>query len=164
MVQQDNLQMKLDALCAQSKGYVEKITKAQVMFGENSKARAAVGQHIASLSEQVAIIKSALKDVQNISMQVKLLSFNASIEAARAGAAGKGFAVVASEIGKLSKSTDTAVSNIEESIRQMNTLLQNTVSDMGAAKLIGAKFSDELNACVKEADLLHTTVENTKEG
>ncbi len=42
-------------------------------------------------------------------MQAKLLSFNASIEASRAGNAGKGFAVVAEEIAKLAaQSAETA--------------------------------------------------------
>jgi len=39
--------------------------------------------------------------MNDIVFQTKLLSFNASVEAARAGIHGKGFAVVADEVGNL---------------------------------------------------------------
>ncbi len=146
-------------LIQQSASFVEDMTEAKKVFQENSAARGAVGKHIAELSDQLSTIKAALHEVQNISMQVKMLSINASIEAARAGAAGKGFAVVASEIGKLSQSTDTAVVNIENSIINMNQMLNTTISDMNNAKNIGAEFDKRLNDCVEKSNELHTLLE-----
>lgn len=65
-------------------------------------------------------INSTVKSINKISEQTKLLSLNASIEAARAGAAGKGFAVVAGEIKSLSDTTKTLTSEIDTLLEEIN--------------------------------------------
>lgn len=131
--------------------YAVKIANAQRAFEVNSAARAGIGKNIAALSEQIKTINASIKEVQNISMQVKILSLNASVEAARAGVAGKGFAVVASEISRLSQRTDATAKKIEEDANYMKALLDNTVSDMAKAKGLGDEFERQLELCVAEA-------------
>ena len=55
------------------------------------------------------------KLVEDIAQQIKLVSVNASIEAARAGSAGKEFAIVAKEVGALADKTQFATKNFENS-------------------------------------------------
>src|SRR5690606_14658037 len=52
--------------------------------------------------------------INDIVFQTKLLSFNASVEAARAGHHGKGFSVVAEEIGRLAETSGTSASAINK--------------------------------------------------
>ncbi len=66
--------------------------------------------------------------IQGITEQTKLLSLNASIEAARAGDAGRGFAVVAEEVGKLAEQSSHAASKITNSIFNMESIT-NHASD-----------------------------------
>lgn len=68
--------------------------------------------------EQVKILADTISEIAN---QTKLLSLNASIEAARAGDAGRGFAVVADEIQTLSIASSNAVSEIKAVVQQVLT-------------------------------------------
>jgi hypothetical protein len=57
----------------------------------------------ASTEEARAAMLKAVGSISDVSMKVKLISINASIEAARAGPYGKSFGVIASEIRTLSE-------------------------------------------------------------
>lgn len=144
----------------QSGSFTKKLEGAQQSFRDNSAARGAVGRHLADLAEQVELIKESLKQIRLISTQVKMLSINAAIEAARAGAAGRGFAVVASEIGNLSQNTDSVVRTIDERIQNMDRLLSSTTSNMDNAKKIGGEFDAQLDSCVKDMQLLNQALTN----
>ena len=77
-------------------------------------------QSVADLLVVIHKINEAVSGINDISDQTKLLSLNASIEAARAGAAGKGFAVVAEEVRVLSETTKQLTLNIDALLQEMN--------------------------------------------
>jgi hypothetical protein len=66
--------------------------------------------------------------IQKISKQTKILGINASIEAARLGSDGKGFDIVANEVRKLAESTATSVSQIDDMLKTMQSIIVN-ISD-----------------------------------
>ncbi|HHV65748.1 MAG TPA: methyl-accepting chemotaxis protein [Peptococcaceae bacterium] len=84
-------------------------------------------------AREVEKIKALSDAILQISTQTNLLALNAAIESARAGEAGRGFAVVADEIRKLAENSQSAVNEIQETIR---TVLQAVKNLEDAAQLI----------------------------
>lgn len=78
------------------------------------------------LSTQISDITKLIGDIQNISEQTNLLSFNASIEAAHAGAAGAGFRIIANEVKKLSENTHKTTEQILNNVN----LLHNSITEL----------------------------------
>ncbi len=87
-------------------------------------------QSVGDLLSVIDKINEAVKGITKISDQTKLLSLNASIEAARAGMAGKGFAVVADEIRDLSETTKKMTLRIDELLTEMNSASNKSKSSV----------------------------------
>lgn len=58
------------------------------------------------------------KSITDVSEKIRILSFNASIEAARAGKAGSGFRVIANEIKNLSALTESYLTQIWDTLKE----------------------------------------------
>jgi hypothetical protein len=87
---------------------------------------------LSSYSKMSDIVKS----IQNFTRQTELLSYNSSIEAARAGTAGKGFDVISKEIKQLAKKS--AESN-EKSAEQLD-IIKVKVNEVFAARMADIAF------------------------
>ena len=74
--------------------------------------------------QKIEQVKQIAEEISNIASQTSMLSLNAQIEAARAGAMGSGFAVVATEVGKLSEEIDRAVMEINDINEQVVSAVQ----------------------------------------
>ena len=89
----------------------ENLNKSIYMNIKQTEELQEVINHFYNSSKDIAKI---LEVINRISSQTKLLSLNASIEAARAGKAGGGFSVVAGEIRKLAEQTSEFAEQIKK--------------------------------------------------
>lgn len=80
-----------------------------------------VYEALEQLMEQSKDISHITNSITEISQQTNILSLNAAIEAARAGAYGKGFAVIADEVRHLSVQTNDSSIHISRIIQELQS-------------------------------------------
>lgn len=89
------------------------------------------------VNQVVSSIRNKTNIINDIVFKTQLLSFNASIEAARAGQHGRGFSVVAAEVGKLAEMSGVAAHEIgkllDQSSRKVAEIVESTKGKVGAA-------------------------------
>lgn len=83
---------------------------------------------VESLSRLIEEIGQKTELIDEIVFQTRLLSFNASVEAERAGEHGRGFAVVAQEVGNLAQMSGKSASEISEIVRKTMKEAQEVTS------------------------------------
>jgi len=99
-----------------SKGAINSSTELQ-------KQMQATVEHIEQLVSGVTSIIRVSETIEAIARQTTLLSFNATIEAARAGDQGRGFAVVAGEVRSLAQHTEARTSEIKTILDELGSEL-----------------------------------------
>ena len=78
-----------------------------------------------NISHLAKNIEDAIDEVDQINLSIKILSFNASVEAARAGDVGRGFAVVSKEMNSLSSNTRLVTQKVKDTVDTFVEQLNN---------------------------------------
>jgi methyl-accepting chemotaxis protein len=102
--------------------------------------------------------------INDIVFKTQLLSFNASIEAARAGQHGRGFAVVAEEVGNLAEMSGTAAKGIEAlletSRRQVSEIVEGTQQRVKDGQEVSKEALAIFNEIARETNNISRQVES----
>lgn len=97
-------------------------------------------ERISELSGNISLkIKRSLKNIEEINLQVRVLSINAKIEASKAGERGASFGVVASAMGELSSKTAHVAaelaSEVGEDINELTLISKQLTSDVRGSRM-----------------------------
>lgn len=106
---------------------------------------------IQELSQMIDEIEGRTKVINDIVFETRLLSFNASIEAARAGAQGRGFAVVAEEIGKLAQVSGRAAEEIRALITESHEKVRRVLDVIRSSVEAGKVVAQDCQAKIQQS-------------
>ncbi len=118
---------------------------------------------VEELNQKTAQITKVLEMIDDIAMETKILSVNASIEASNAGEMGKGFSVVAEEIAKLAENVVQATATIKETndeIQNFSGVLTKTMDDSKESVIHGV---DTMKMMDKNLEEILSAATNTAE-
>lgn len=125
---------------------------------DTSDITQAVIGNILNLEKQSDAIIEIVEAINEIADQTRLLSLNASIEAARAGAYGRGFSVVADEIRKLSEQSSGEAGRIGDIVARIRQSTQETANVATKANDIVTKQEDTLHETLSAFNGINTHV------
>lgn len=139
-----------------------------------SKSMSDTNIFIKELKSGISEISNVSEFIFEISEELKLLSLNASIEAARSGEAGKGFAIVATEITKLSETTKQGIekintftsnilnnsNNVENSINESIEIFSSSQSIFDNAKNIFTEMQKQNTAILNDIEEIASDANN----
>jgi methyl-accepting chemotaxis protein len=108
-------------------------------------AIAEANRELEKLREAFQLIQAKTRIINDIVFKTQLLSFNASIEAARAGQSGKGFSVVAEEVGRLAQTSGKASKEIESLLIESQEKVGRIVDQVLKRAEEGARVTSEVN-------------------
>lgn len=112
----------------------------------------------------IKLIGDKVLVINDIVFKTQLLSFNASIEAARAGQHGRGFAVVAEEVGQLAHSSGSAAREIESllsgSDEKVNGIVEKVKQRVSSANQTMGTASHQFENIVQHIKSVEENIHN----
>ncbi len=111
---------------------LQQVVQAQAAIGDETerglRAVAQVGDAVGNVGAEVSGIvdtlhqvSAAAGDITQIALQTRLVAFNASVEAKRAGEAGRGFGVVADAVKDLAAKVEASSKHIMSTVSQLDS-------------------------------------------
>ncbi|GLH72289.1 energy taxis-modulating methyl-accepting chemotaxis protein with Cache_1 sensory domain [Geothrix limicola] len=123
-----------------------------------SQSGEATAGAMTAIREATVRMGAAVGVIQGIARQTNLLSLNAAIEAAKAGAQGKGFAVVAEEVRKLAEQSAQSTLDIKRFIEEVDAAVSRGEETVTGSVDALTKIREHINALAVEVERLHGAV------
>lgn len=114
------------------------------------------------ISDKAASITHVLFAIFKVAERINLLSFNASIEAEKAGEYGKGFSVVAREIRRLADQTRSATTDIGKIVEDMKGAVNEGVKEVGNFSEEVSDYIEHLRVTTKQLVQIISEVQNLR--
>ncbi len=109
------------------------VVQAQAGVGAVQRVRdaiAAVGTEVGTIVETLRGVSEAAAQITQIALQTRLVAFNASVEAKRAGDAGRGFGVVADAVKELAERVESSSKAIGGTVSQLDARIEALAAEI----------------------------------
>jgi methyl-accepting chemotaxis protein len=108
-------------------------------------AIADVGTEVSGIVDTLRDVSGAAAQITQVALQTRLVAFNASVEAKRAGEAGRGFSVVADAVRELASKVDESSRRIMQTVGQLDERIE------ALAREIQRRDSEQAQGSVHQA-------------
>lgn len=110
---------------------IEAVTKASTeSVCRARKTVEQIGQGVIAVTDNLSEVADAANEITQIALQTRLVAFNASVEAKRAGEAGRGFAVVADAVRDLAAKVELSSKLIMSTVTQLDARIKTLADDI----------------------------------
>lgn len=117
---QEDIVAQSDHVLAESEAARKGIHAALERTRSLAEAASQVEEGVMAVADVLKRVSSVAADIEKVALQTRLVAFNATVEAARAGPAGRGFAVVAQAIKDLAESARAASQDISGTVKALD--------------------------------------------
>jgi methyl-accepting chemotaxis protein len=113
-----------------------------------------IGTEVSGIVETLRQVSDAAGQITKIALQTRLVAFNASVEAKRAGEAGRGFGVVADAVKDLAAQVELSSKHIAGTVAQLDTRIAT----------LAREISREASPTSAEGGAVHRAIEVVAQG
>jgi len=129
----------------------EHTAQGSAAVGRARAAVEAVGGEVAGIVDTLREVAAAAGEITQIALQTRLVAFNASVEAKRAGEAGRGFGVVADAVKDLAAKVEQSSKLIMDTVGRLDGRIAALAREI-QAKGVGAGDSGAVHRALAEVD------------
>lgn len=148
-----------------------RVIEARVDVGRQAVSQAResvgqVGQGVLSVMTSLRDVAAAATEITQIALQTRLVAFNATVEAKRAGEAGAGFAVVAEAVKDLAAKVEASSKQIMATVTQLDARIDTLAASLAAdpAQAAQSEFHQALARVEAAVGDIATTVQQNVAG
>lgn len=105
-----------------------------VAMGRARETVEQVGNEVMGIVDSLREVAAAATQITQIALQTRLVAFNASVEAKRAGEAGRGFSVVADAVKDLASQVEQSSKEIMTTVGRLDSRIESLSNDIRANK------------------------------
>lgn len=114
------LATQLQQVIASQQGIADETRRGLDAVNQVGDAVQAVGAEVGGIVDTLRQVSDAAGQITQIALQTRLVAFNASVEAKRAGEAGRGFGVVADAVKELAARVESSSKEIMGTVEQLD--------------------------------------------
>jgi len=157
----DDMRHIVDEMNAAKNDVVDTMIQLLNVNGTITNDMQSTSEQVSVTSENVENIQKVVDVIKNIADETKLLSLNASIEAAKAGDAGRGFAVVAENIRTLAEQSAKSSEDIENILSELKKNYNLTIKNVENTSQNMSVQNDKLAETQKVFNTLEQNIDTT---
>ena len=154
---------KVDASILQASSAESSTDKLQSLILQESAHIENTKSNMQSIADNSTQIQKMVSLVNEVALQTTVLSFNAALEASRAGEAGRGFSIVAEEVRKLAEKIQASAQEMSKVITSECALVEQSKELSGNSSNAIAQIGNSIKEVVTILGELHSTGRSQKE-